>query len=195
MKTGIIIPCYNVGRELDVNSFIKFVEANKEYHICFVNNGSKDNTLQLFYNLQMLDNLNFSIVDVKRRVSNENAVRAGVRFLYNQSNVPVNGYIVLEFSNDLESVLKKQNIVDNSNELYKFYGLGRWNFAARLSHFLKNEIKIIKRYRVGFYLLPELISDMVKSIISRIPPAQESYLAEHPNNLEKGKLIFLYERI
>lgn len=52
MKTRIIIPCYNEEKRLDTTDFINFINQENEYHLCFVNDGSKDNTIDVLKNIQ-----------------------------------------------------------------------------------------------------------------------------------------------
>lgn len=46
MKNGIVIPCYNEADRLDFNNYRQFIQTNPDYQLCFVNDGSKDATLQ-----------------------------------------------------------------------------------------------------------------------------------------------------
>jgi len=47
MKTAIIIPCYNKANTLGIQRFINFIGLNSDYHLCFVNDGSIDHTLEV----------------------------------------------------------------------------------------------------------------------------------------------------
>ncbi len=53
-KTGIVIPCYNEENRLPQDAFIVFLKENPNYFICFVNDGSKDKTLSVLYDLQKM---------------------------------------------------------------------------------------------------------------------------------------------
>ena len=55
MKTGIIIPCYNEENRLNSEAFLTFIKAHTNYVLCFVNDGSKDNTLGLLRSIENLE--------------------------------------------------------------------------------------------------------------------------------------------
>jgi len=44
---GVVIPCYNESERLRIETFQKYVDSNLGYHLLFVNDGSKDNTLEV----------------------------------------------------------------------------------------------------------------------------------------------------
>ncbi|GLB48054.1 glycosyltransferase [Neptunitalea lumnitzerae] len=172
MKTGIIIPCYNVGNELNVKAFVDFVTTNTEYHVCLVNNGSRDNTLMILQNIQLLKNLDFSIVDIKRNMSRDGAVRAGVRYLYNKKEMPINGYIVVDFTNDLDTILSKKHIVNSSGELYRFDGIGKWNIVGRLRNFVRFELLKLKKYKNALFFVPKYYITLFKRKFKNSTPTQ-----------------------
>jgi DNA-binding response OmpR family regulator len=41
---GVVIPCYNEEERLLSKEFIDYIDENTGYHLCFVNDGSKDKT-------------------------------------------------------------------------------------------------------------------------------------------------------
>ncbi|MGL5682773.1 MAG: dolichyl-phosphate beta-glucosyltransferase [Marinifilaceae bacterium] len=47
----IIVPCYNEEKRLESKAFTNFVHNNSNYSVCFVNDGSKDNTSSLLKDL------------------------------------------------------------------------------------------------------------------------------------------------
>ena len=49
---GVVIPCYNEAERLLSDEFTNFVDSNSGYHLCFVNDGSKDNTLGVLNKLK-----------------------------------------------------------------------------------------------------------------------------------------------
>lgn len=52
MKNGIVIPCYNDETNFDLNAIERFIDCNSRTIICFVINGSMDNTSSLLKNFQ-----------------------------------------------------------------------------------------------------------------------------------------------
>ena len=108
MKVGIIIPCCDVAEKLDVEQFKEFISAEPNYHLCFVNFGSKDSTLSLLHELENEVGELVSILDVKRNKGLVSAIKAGVRFLFNKSEIDSIGY----FNEELPDTFKEfKNII------------------------------------------------------------------------------------
>ena len=122
MKTGIIIPCYNEEKRLDTEAFISFVEQHYDYHLCFVNDGSKDDTLNVLYNMKQLQPHNISIVDVKRNVGKAAAVRAGVRYLYHRSDIMSIGFMDADLSTDFKDFKDLVKTLHSNEHLSVVFG-------------------------------------------------------------------------
>ena len=67
MKTGIIIPCYNEEKRVNVLAFLNFINQENEYHLCFVNDGSKDNTIKVLRDIQSQNPTKISVIDIKKK--------------------------------------------------------------------------------------------------------------------------------
>jgi len=77
MKNGIIVPCYNEADRLKFDEFKTFLNENPNYLICFVNDGSKDETLNQLINFKMSHN-NVIIHNLPQNCGKAEAVRQGV---------------------------------------------------------------------------------------------------------------------
>ena len=122
MKTGIIIPCYNEENRLQKDQFISFIKSHINFHLCFVNDGSKDGTLGVLKSLQQESPKNISIVDVKKNNGKAAAVRAGVRYLYQRKDIAQIGFIDADLStdfNDFKALVKK---LKSSEDLLMVFG-------------------------------------------------------------------------
>jgi glycosyltransferase involved in cell wall biosynthesis len=122
MKTGIIIPCYNEESRLDTASFLKFIEENLDYHLCFVNDGSKDNTLAVLQSMKREQPDRISIVDVKRNVGKASAVRAGVRYLYNRTDIHSIGFMDADLSTDFKDFKDLVKTLHSNEQLMVVFG-------------------------------------------------------------------------
>jgi glycosyltransferase involved in cell wall biosynthesis len=122
MKTGIIIPCYNEGKRLNVNAFTEFIKTHDSYHLCFVNDGSKDNTLSVLEAVQKEAGTRVSIVDVKKNAGKAAAVRSGARYLFNRQDVDYIGFIDADLSTDFKDFKKLVDTLHNNDDLALVYG-------------------------------------------------------------------------
>ncbi len=122
MKTGIIIPCYNEESRLDVNAFNDFIQSHENYHLCFVNDGSKDNTLGVLNKIQRETPSQVSVVDVKKNAGKAAAVRSGARYLYNRKDVDYIGFIDADLSTDFNDFKKLVDTLHENQELTLVYG-------------------------------------------------------------------------
>lgn len=94
MKTGVIIPCYNEEKRLDVSTIVNFIQSNNTFHLCFVDQGSSDNTLQVLREIKELSDMNHvSIVQLKKNKGKAEAIRVGVRHFFNNEDIGYIGYI------------------------------------------------------------------------------------------------------
>ena len=46
-NTIIVVPCYNESQRLDGEAFLRFADENEGIRFLFVNDGSRDNTLEV----------------------------------------------------------------------------------------------------------------------------------------------------
>ena len=122
MKTGIIIPCYNEEKRLDVDAFVEFIKSHSKYHLCFVNDGSKDNTLQVLRDIQKQVQARISIVDVKKNAGKAAAVRSGARYLFNRQDIDYIGFIDADLSTDFNNFKKLVETLQNNDNLFLVHG-------------------------------------------------------------------------
>jgi glycosyltransferase involved in cell wall biosynthesis len=99
---GIVIPCYNEENRLCVDEFIQFVHQNLGYHLCFVNDGSKDNTLEVLNNLRKGREDYISIYNCEKNGGKAEAVRLGVLHLAKNLNLDYIGYLDADLSTDFK---------------------------------------------------------------------------------------------
>lgn len=81
-RISIVVPCYNEEEILkmfyeDLISVINKIENEYKYEIIFVNDGSKDNTLEILKKLRE-DNKNIKIISFSRNFGKEAAIYAGL---------------------------------------------------------------------------------------------------------------------
>ena len=124
MKVGIIIPCSDVEDKISVSQFADFINTESGHHLCFVNFGSKDNTLSLLHELENEVGDLVSILDVKRNKGLVSAIKAGVRFLFNKSEIDSIGYFNEELPDSFED-FKKVILSVSTKEASLIHGFRR----------------------------------------------------------------------
>ena len=122
MKTGIIIPCYNEEKRLNKNAFIKFVQQENEYYLCFVNDGSKDNTIHVLKEIQEANPSKVSVIDMKKNGGKAAAVRSGSRYFYSNHHIDYIGFIDADLSTDFEDFGDLVKTLEINNELNFVFG-------------------------------------------------------------------------
>jgi glycosyltransferase involved in cell wall biosynthesis len=77
MKICLVIPCYNEESRLNIDEIKRFAKSSNSYHLLFVNDGSKDGTLNVLEGLSgELENLDF--LDLEQNGGKAEAVRRGM---------------------------------------------------------------------------------------------------------------------
>ena len=122
MKTGIIIPCYNEGKRLDAQAFVNFAQANNDYHLCFINDGSKDNTLEVLENMKMQAPNKITVINLVKNGGKAAAVRRGTRKLYLKQDIDFIGFMDADLSTDFSDFMKLVDTMKNNKGLSLVYG-------------------------------------------------------------------------
>ncbi|ARV05469.1 hypothetical protein BTO04_01620 [Polaribacter sp. SA4-10] len=108
MKKGIIIVFSNDENKIDQDQFINLF-IQDDVKICLVNNGSKDNTLEVLEAVKSEINTDISILDIKKDNGTNAAVKAGARFLFSIKDLKfillIKPNMLTDF-NDLENQLE-----------------------------------------------------------------------------------------
>lgn len=86
MQTTIVIPCYNEANRLDRDAYLRYAEVNASIQFLFVNDGSKDDTLDVLRQLSEQQS-NIHYLDVQPNGGKAEAVRKGM--LYAAQNMEV----------------------------------------------------------------------------------------------------------
>ena len=78
MNLILVIPCYNEEHRLPVDDLRRFAIDGVRVELLLVNDGSRDNTLQLLNKLRDEDPTRFSVLDLERNSGKAEAVRRGI---------------------------------------------------------------------------------------------------------------------
>lgn len=90
-KTIIIIPCYNEENRFSKELFNEFY-LKSEICFCFVNDGSKDNTLLMLKELEQNRVERITVLDLKQNSGKAEAVRQGILYSVNWGKFDYIGY-------------------------------------------------------------------------------------------------------
>lgn len=99
---GVVIPCYNEEERLLGEEFKSFVHKNLGYHLCFVNDGSKDNTLAVLEELRKGKEDYISIYNCEKNGGKAEAVRLGMLHLASQNQYDYIGFLDADLSTNFD---------------------------------------------------------------------------------------------
>ncbi len=99
---GVVIPCYNEEQRIKKNEFYQFIDQNPTYHLCFVNDGSTDNTLKVLNTIASERQDNISVYDCQKNGGKAEAVRLGMLHLANNSQYNYIGFLDADLSTDMK---------------------------------------------------------------------------------------------
>jgi dolichyl-phosphate beta-glucosyltransferase len=100
-KMVIIIPSYNEEKRLHINEFISFLKEHSTVKICFVNDGSKDDTLKVFQQIQEAYKENVDIVSNEKNVGKAESIRRGMQYCNSHLNYDIIAYLDADLSTSL----------------------------------------------------------------------------------------------
>jgi len=92
-KYAIIIPCYNEETRLPYQPFLLFAKKHPKVFLCFVNDGSKDNTLSVLKGLQSESPANICVFDMKENGGKSEAVRQGMLYMVSHFDAELLGFL------------------------------------------------------------------------------------------------------
>jgi CheY-like chemotaxis protein len=98
---GVVIPCYNEEERLLSDEFTNYIDRNSGYHLCFVNDGSKDNTLKVLKDLQKGRENFITVYDCEKNGGKAEAVRLGMLHMSKKSDLDYIGFLDADLSTDL----------------------------------------------------------------------------------------------
>ena len=78
-KVFIVVPCYNEEETIEIyyNEVIKYLTGDYDYNVCFVNDGSKDKSLEIMMSLAEKDK-RIKYLSFARNFGKEAAMYAGL---------------------------------------------------------------------------------------------------------------------
>ncbi len=106
MKNVIVIPCYNEANRLKFDEFQQFVDQQADYHLCFVNDGSSDETVAQLSEFANQNTAQVTVVDLTVNQGKAEAVRQGVLMMSHQEDVETIGFIDADLATGFEDYMR-----------------------------------------------------------------------------------------
>ena len=92
-KYAIVVPCYNEHERFPFQEFLRFSKRNPETLLCFVDDGSTDNTIADLRGLQYLCPRHISVHQLSKNSGKAEAVRQGVLYVYDHFDADAIGFL------------------------------------------------------------------------------------------------------
>jgi CheY-like chemotaxis protein len=112
---GLVIPCYDEEKRLLSKEFTDFIIKNSGYHLCFVNDGSKDNTLEVLNNLRKGREDFITIYDCEKNQGKAEAVRLGMLYMAKLDDLDYIGFLDADLSTGLSDFDDLVSTIENSD--------------------------------------------------------------------------------
>ena len=181
--TGIIIPCYNEYYRLDKEKFCQFLKEHNNYLLCFVNDGSLDNTLDLLLEMKQSNPLRIHVLDLKENSGKATAVQKGANYLASMEYINNIGFLDADLSTSLKEMHNLVEKLNASADLRMVFGsrkatksdnirrsFMRRLFSSFISFFIRSILQLpIKDTRCGAKVFKKEIIENIysKRFISR----------------------------
>ena len=112
---GVVIPCYNEEERLFSKEFTDYIDKNSGYHLCFVNDGSTDKTLDVLNKLRTGREDFITVYDCAQNGGKAEAVRQGMLYMAKQEDLDYIGFLDADLSTDLSDFDDLVSTIENSN--------------------------------------------------------------------------------
>ncbi|SFU64875.1 Glycosyl transferase family 2 [Pustulibacterium marinum] len=120
---GLVVPCHNVEDILINENFIDFIDTHSGFHLCFINDGSTDDTLNILYQLRKGRENHITICNYKTSVGKTEAIRLGMLYMAEFEDLNFVGFtypeMLMDFSNFKELITEIEN--SDVNIVSSFY--------------------------------------------------------------------------
>ena len=102
----IVIPCYNEEKRLPLDEYRSFIETTPTVLLCFVNDGSIDNTITALEELQGTCPENVDVISHANNVGKAEAVRSGIQHCHTKYHYSTIAYLDADLATSLPECLK-----------------------------------------------------------------------------------------
>ena len=132
----LVVPCFNEARRLPVEEFARFVEAQPQVRICFVDDGSGDGTRAALERLCARRPQSMELVALPENMGKAEAVRAGVLRVLDGANGRGRGRFVgfwdADLATPLETCLRFLDVLESDERIGCVFGSRAPRLGARV---------------------------------------------------------------
>jgi dolichyl-phosphate beta-glucosyltransferase len=101
----IVIPCFNEEKSISLKDYFQFLDNFHSTMICFVNDGSTDNTLGVLSSIREKHPSQVHIVSMMKNSGKAEAVRTGINYCNQNFNHRFIGYLDADLATTLEEFM------------------------------------------------------------------------------------------
>lgn len=102
----IVVPCFNEENRLLIAAFEKSLMANQNIFLCFVNDGSTDNTLQILEGIHQKFPERILVIDKKKNEGKSAAIFTGMNKAMEWRSFDILGYLDADLATSIEEYLR-----------------------------------------------------------------------------------------
>lgn len=137
----VVVPCYNEAARFKVDAFLDFARSFPRVHFVFVNDGSRDATLEVLNALHARLPDSSSVLNCTRNCGKAEAVRQGLTLALRQLRPPVAGFWDADLATPLEAISELLGVLDQRPDIEMVFGarvklLGRRIERLAVRHYL-----------------------------------------------------------
>lgn len=137
----IVVPCYNEAERLPADAFVAYLATHPHVTFCFVNDGSRDQTLIVLQALQQRNSAQIDVLDLPQNQGKAGAVRAGMNHC-GMGNFDYVGYFDADLATPLVAIDDLQMVLDKHPNCVFVMG-------SRIKHLGVNIQRSVFRHYVG----------------------------------------------
>lgn len=136
LEATIIIPCYNEEKRISSTRFLSFLSWHKQIRFLFVNDGSRDNTLELLYKMKAHNPEQVDVLDLEKNSGKAEAVRFGMKKALEDGDQYI-GFWDADLATPLDAIEDLMRVFSKDGEMEIVYGTRR----AMLGHKIERDWK------------------------------------------------------
>lgn len=148
----IAIPCYNEEFRLPVDAFLDFISKN-EFTFCFVNDGSKDKTVEILHHIQRQFPDKVIVADSKTNLGKSNALSFGFNQI-KERDFDYFAYLDADLATPIQELIRMSEFLNNEVEFV---------FGSRVNRIGSNIKRKLYRHLIGRFFAT------INSLLLNIP--------------------------